>query len=436
MGSCKTGEMVHGQVIKRGFDGVLQIRNSLIHMYGCCGVIQNALKVFEVMLERDLVSWNSMLNGIVKADNMRIAHKLFDAMPEKNVVSWNIMMSGYLEEHNPGVVLKLFREMMRRGLSRNDTTIVNVLVACGRSARLKEGASVHAFLVRRLWNLSLIMNTALIDMYSKCQKVDVGRCIFDGLYERSLVCWNSMILGHCLHGNPKDGLHLFEDMIFSVKLDSDAEVHGYAYVSGRQRMIPDEITYVGVLCACARAGLLEEGRAYFSQMVNLFGIKPNFAHYWCMANLLASKGLVLEALGTVRKVNEFVDDMPSESLLWANLLGSCRFEGDSSLAEQAVKALIEIEPQNTMCYALLLNIYATAGRWEDAAEVKELMKKRDAEKLCGCSLLDLIEIVHNFRVGDEKWLKIVNMVDGVAQISNSLDASLVQLSVPKTKCET
>lgn len=438
VGGSRIGEMCHGQVIKYGFDGVMQIQNSLIHMYACCGVIEVAFKVFDFMPERDLVSWNSISDGFVKVGDLNIAHNLFDAMPERNVVSWNIIMTGYLEGHNPGCVLKLVRQMIRSGLMGNDTTMVNVLTACGRSARWKEGASVHGFLVRRLWNLSLIMNSALINMYSKCQKVEVARSIFDGLPETNLVCWNSMILGHCLHGNPKDGLNLFKDMISWMKLDSEADGHGYVHV-GAKRMLPDEITYIGILCACTRSGLLEEGRFYFCQMVNMFDIKPNFAHYWCMANLLASKGLVQEALETVRKVDEFVVDMPSESLFWASLLGSCRFEGDSSLAEQVAKALIELEPHNSMCYALLLNIYAAAGRWEDASEVKGLMKKKAAGKLHGCSLVDLIEIVHNFRVGDGKWCatEIGKMMDGKAQKFNFLEAHMVQpSSMPNTECQT
>lgn len=437
VGSFRVGEMCHGQVIKNGFDGVIQIQNSLIHMYACCGVIEVALKVFEVMLVRDLVSWNSVLDGFVKVSDLKTAHNMFDAMPERNVVSWNIMMTGYLEGHNPGCVLKLFRQMMGSGISGNSTTIVSVVVACGRSARWKEGASVHGFLVRRLWNLSLIMNTALIDMYSKCLKVRVARRIFDGLHERNLVCWNSMILGHGLHGNPEDGLHLFEDMILRMKLDSEAKAQSYVNVGGTQQMFPDEITYIGVLCACTRSGLLEEGRAYFSQMASLFDVKPNFAHYWCMANLLASKGLVQEALETVRKVEEFVVDTPSESLLWASLLGSCRFQGDLSTAEQVAKALIEIEPHNSLCYALLLNIYAAAGRREDAAEVKELMKERVAGKLHGCSLVDLIEIVHNFRLGDKMRCatETANLVDEMARICNSSYAHVLQPSMLKTGCQ-
>ncbi|XP_057531034.1 pentatricopeptide repeat-containing protein At3g51320-like [Amaranthus tricolor] len=433
VGDYRLGEMCHGQVIKNGFDGVMQIQNSLIHMYACCGVIEVALKVFEGMLERDLVTWNSILSGYVKVGDLRNAHKMFDVMPERNIVSWNAMMTGYLEGYKPGWVLKLFREMIRGRLIGNDITMVNVITACGRSARRREGASVHGFLIRRLWNLSLIMKSALIDMYNKCLKVAVARRIFDCLVERNLVCWNSMILGHCLHGNAKDGLILFENMIVWMEVDK-ARDHGYAHLGSKHGMLPDEITYIGVLCACTRAGLLEEGKTYFCDMMNLFNIKPNFAHFWCMANLLASKGLVQEALETIRNIKEFVVDKPLESLLWGNLLGSCRYQGDSSIAEQVAKALIEIEPQNTMCYAFLLNIYAAAGKWADAANVKELMKQRVPLKLHGCSLIDLIEVVHNFRLRDETWHEpeIVKMLDNLTEEFDYLDGQMGPLSMPKT----
>ncbi|XP_074289936.1 pentatricopeptide repeat-containing protein At3g51320-like [Silene latifolia] len=396
------GEMCHGQVIKYGFNGVLQIENSLIHMYASCGVIEIALKVFDGMLERDSVSWNSMIDAFAKMGDLKSAHKLFDVMPERNVVSWNVLMSGYLQGKNPGLVLKLFREMVTKEVLANDATVVNVVTACGRSARLKEGASVHGFLVRRLCNLNLIVNTALINMYNKCRKVDVARAIFDSLPRKNLVCWNSMILGHCLHGDPRDGLRLFGDMV-------------------RERVLPDEITFIGVICACTRAELMEEGRVYFQQMVDVYGLKPNFAHYWCMANLFASNGLLEEALETVRKVSDCGIEMRSESLVWATLLSSCRFQCETSVGEKVAKALIELEPNNAMCYVLLYNIYAAAGLWENAADVKNLMKKTLTGRLPGCNLVDLIDIVHNFRVADTMQCgeDIVMMINEVLRHSHS-----------------
>ncbi|KAL9229608.1 hypothetical protein vseg_005058 [Gypsophila vaccaria] len=420
-GSTLVGEMCHGQVIKYGFDGVLQIENSLIHMYACCGMVEVALKVFEEMRERDLVSWNSMVDGFVRRGDLRRGHDLFDVMPERNAVSWNVLMTGYLNGRNPGCVLKLFREMVNKEVLGNDTSMTTVLAACARSARLKEGASVNAYLVRRLWKLNLIMSTALIDMYNKCGKVEVARSIFDRLQQKNLVCWNSMILGHCLHGNPKDGLSLFENMVLCTKSGSEMEARENLRSRQQERLCPDEITYVGVLCACTRSGLLEEGKFHFHQMVNTFGLKPNFAHYWCMANLLASNGLVQEALKTVRKVSEYGVDMPPESVVWATLLGSCRFQGDVSQAVQVAEALIELEPKNALCYALLFNSYAAAGQWEEAAKVRDLMTERAIGNLPGCSLVDLIEIVHKFKVGDKTQCEIElgMMLDVVLRLDGS-----------------
>ncbi|GMH06573.1 hypothetical protein Nepgr_008413 [Nepenthes gracilis] len=372
----KSGKTCHGQVIKNGVDGVVPVGNSLIHMYACCGLIEMASKVFDEMCDRDVVSWNSMVDGFAKVGDLDTAHNLFDKMPDRNVVSWNVMITGYLETNSPGCVLKLFREMTKTEFIGNDKTIVGVLTACGRSARLKEGMSVHGYLVRVFWELNLIINTAMIDMYSKCQKVEVAQRIFDSVTQRNLVCWNAMILGHSIHGKPEDGLDLFAEMVGGTRLDNvETNVDRAVGVAGGQGILPDEITFVGVLCACSRAGLLIKGRTYFSQMINLFFIKPNFAHYWCMANLFASNGLVREALETVRKVTEYDDYVSSETLIWASLLGSCRFQEDLSLGEVVAKSLIELEPQNIMCYALLLNIYAVAGRWEDVARVKGLIKE-------------------------------------------------------------
>ncbi|GAB2282867.1 hypothetical protein Dimus_017402 [Dionaea muscipula] len=209
--------------------------------------------------------------------------------------------------------------------------------------------------------------------------------------------------------------------------DADADADADAVLDGRV-FFPDEITFVGVLCACVRAGLLTKGKAYFHQMIDVFAIKPNFAHYWCMGNLLASHGLTQQALETVRKMKECESSssssssVSSEALLWASLLGSCRFQQDVSLGEQVARSLIELEPQNIMCYALLLNIHAVAGRWEDVARVKEMVKEKVAgQRVPGCSLIDLIEIVHKFKVGQCKreGMQIVMMMAQMAQRENS-----------------
>ncbi|XP_059623439.1 pentatricopeptide repeat-containing protein At3g51320 [Cornus florida] len=400
MGCSKSGRKCHGQAVKNGVDGVLPVQNSLIHLYACCGLIDVAWQVFEEMPDRDLVSWNSIIDGFAKFGNMDAAHKLFDVMSKKNMISWNVMITGYLNAGNPGCGLKLFREMVKTGLRGSDTTIVSLLTACGRSARLKEGRSVHGSFIRTIFSSSLIIDTALINMYSKCGRLDVARIIFDRMLVRNLVCWNAMILGHCIHGNPKDGLDLYAEIVGIARLE-DGEINFDKNIKREQgqRIIPDEITFIGVLCACARAGLLMEGRKHFSEMIDTFRIKANFAHCWCMANLFVGVGLMQEAEEVLRNVP--IDDVSADSSLWAGLLGSCRFQGNVLLGERIAKALIELEPHNFFCYALLLNVYAAAGQWEHVARMKEMMKETGVRRMPGCSLVDLKEIVHDFKMGDK-----------------------------------
>ncbi|XP_057957430.1 pentatricopeptide repeat-containing protein At3g51320 [Malania oleifera] len=403
-GRLENGKKCHGQAIKNGVDDVLPVCNSLIHMYSSCGDVETAVQMFDRMSQRDLVSWNSIVDGHARFGDLSVARRLFGAMPQRNVISWNIMIVGYLRDGNPGCGLKLFRGMTNKGMRGNDTTMVSVLTACGRSARLKEGRSVHGALVRTLLKSSLIVNTALIDMYSKCRRVSVAQKVFDGMIERNLVCWNAMILGHCIHGNPEDGLNLFAEMVDRLRyVDEDGMIDfPKAMNSDKGGVFPDEITFVGVLCSCARAGLLIRGKNYFSQMINQFCIKPTFAHYWCMANLFAGVGLIQEAVETLKSMPLDDANASQQSTIWAGLLGLCRFQGYVTLGEQIAKSLIKLEPQNLSYYALLLNIYAVAGQWDDVARVKEIMKVKGFGEMPGCSLMDLKKIVHEFKVGD-RW---------------------------------
>ncbi|KAL2249177.1 pentatricopeptide repeat-containing protein At3g51320 [Sesamum indicum] len=412
LGCLSLGQMCHGQALRFGVDNVLPVQNSLVHFYACCGLMDVAWKVFDGMLTKDSVSWNTIIDGFAKVGEMGLAHKLFDTMPEKNVVSWNVMMTGYLNFRKPGNALKLFREMVVQGFESNDTTAVNVIAACGRSNRLKEGRSVHGFLVKAFNSSSLIIDTALIDMYSKCGRVDLAQVIFNRMPSKNLVSWNAMILGHCINANPLDGLNLYSVMVdrirckdeSAVKFDKDVKLDEASLI------LPEEVTFIGILCACARKGMLTEGRDYLSQMIDVFHVKPNFAHYWCMANLMANVGLMQEAVDILRNI-PIDEDASPESSLWAGLFGSCRFQRDVSLAEQIAKGLIEQDPQNFSHHNLLVNIYAAAGRWEEVARTKELMKGRGIKRVPCCGLKDLKEIVQNAKVGDtqEKDLQMALM---------------------------
>lgn len=178
--------------------------------------------MFDEMGSRDLVSWNAMVDGYVKVGDLGTAREVFDSMGARNVVSWNVMVGGYVKGRRTEAGLGLVRELMMEGGGRvkaNVRTLVNAATGCGRIGRGREGRSVHGYLVRNFAGKEkegegvLIFGTALVDMYGKCGRIGDARRVFDGLKGRNLVCWNAMILGYCVHGDPRDGISLFEEMV-------------------------------------------------------------------------------------------------------------------------------------------------------------------------------------------------------------------------------
>lgn len=92
--------------------------------------------------------------------------------------------------------------------------------------------------------------------------------------------------------------------------------------------------------------------------------------------------------------------MEPNAAVWGALLGACRIHGNAELGERVGKILLQLEPQNSGRYALLSNIYAKAGRWDDVANVRKLMKERGVKTTTGTSMIDLNGVVHEFKMGD------------------------------------
>ncbi|KAL0927535.1 hypothetical protein M5K25_001711 [Dendrobium thyrsiflorum] len=377
------GEISHAQALKRGATTAsVYVGNAFITMYAACGLACGARALFDEMPQRDIISWNAMVDGYVKVGDVASARELFELMPERNVVSWNAMINGYLKGRLPQYGLKLFREMMRNGFRASITTLVSMVTACGRLGAIKDGMSVHGQYIRNFNDQNLVLGTALVDMYSRCGKVEAAKRVFDVISERNLVCWNAMIRGHCIHGSPEDGLALFEEL-----------------VSGEHStgISPDEVTFIAVLCACARAELLDEGK-----------------------NL----GFIHEAVQVLMGMPE-----ETESLIWSGLLGLCRFHGDLELGERIAKRLMELEPSNISAYTLLQNIYVAAYRWEDAHKVKDLAKERRVRLKPGHRLVDLNDLVHNFKVGD----RLQPEIDKIYMMMDDL-ASRIKLASSELDC--
>jgi len=232
-----------------------------------CGDSEHGGKVFDKMCVRNVVSWTTMISGLVACGELDAARLMFEQMPKRNVVSWTAIINGYARNQRPNEAFELFRGMLQvDNVKPNEYTLVSLLIACTELGSLNLGLRIHEFAVKNGFDLGVFLGTALIDMYSKCGSLKDAKRVFDSMDVKSTATWNSMITSLGVHGRGEEALNLFEKM-------EAANVE------------PDTITFVGVLCACVRTNNVTGARRYFKRMTERYGISPNAEHYSCMVEL-------------------------------------------------------------------------------------------------------------------------------------------------------
>ncbi|KAL5799182.1 hypothetical protein ACOSQ4_032066 [Xanthoceras sorbifolium] len=357
---------LHSLIFKLGFDSDVYVQNGLISFYGCFGLVDLALKLFDEMTVRDLVSWSSMISCFTN--------------------------NGLWYE-----ALELFRRMQLAGnVKPDEVTMLSVVSSVSSSGALELGRWVDNFIHRSGLEVTVSLGTALIDMYSRCGSVDDSIRVFDEMPDRNVMTWTALVNGLAVHGRSQEALRVFDKMRESG-------------------LRPDHITFRGVLVACSHGGLVTEGWQVFYSIKNEFSMEPTLEHYGCMVDLLGRAGLVDEAF-------EFVEKMPTRpnAVIWRTLLGACAHHKKLDLAEQVKERIYELDPDHDGDYVLLSNAYGGVGRWVEKAEVRTLMREKRIGKRPGRSLLYGDELIHEFVSGDNSHPKSDEIKDFLVSIVHSL----------------
>ncbi|KAJ4713052.1 Pentatricopeptide repeat-containing protein [Melia azedarach] len=389
-GLFREGEQVHQRVLSTGYSSNVFIRTNLMNLYVMRGGddgIAHARRVFDDMRERNIVSWNSLLKGYVKCGDIEGALRVFDEMPERNVVSWTTLISGCAQNGKCKKALSLFNEMRRAHVGADQVALVAVLSACSELGDLNLGKCIHSYVVETLCvgtgTISITLNNALIHMYASCGEIEEAYQVFRKMQRRSTVSWTSMITGFAKQGYAQEALVLFEWMESSLE--------------GKEAK-PDEISFLGVLCACSHGGFIDEGRQFFQCMNQTYGIKPKIEHYGCMIDLLSRAGFLEEAFSLVQNM-----PMKPSNAVWGSLLLGCRIYNNAELASQvAQKLVVELDPDQAAAgyLVLLANVYATSKRWLDVAAVRQKLIKMGVKQPPGRSWVQIDGFFHDFLAGD------------------------------------
>ncbi|GAV60571.1 PPR domain-containing protein/PPR_2 domain-containing protein [Cephalotus follicularis] len=340
------GKEIHGSVLKElNFSTGVKLGAALIDMYVKCGCLDYASRVF-------------------------------DLMPDKNVVVWNSLICGYCQNGAVKQAIKLFREMHFAGVKPDRFTITGLLSACAQMGAINLGNWVRKFSENEgIWDA--FIGTSLVDMYAKCGSIGMAREVFDQMDKKTTATWNAILHGYASNGQAEIAMELFDEMI-------------------KSGVRPDSVTFLSLLHACAHAGFVEKGEQLFDLMIKNYKITPKVEHYGCRVDLLGRAGLLKEA----RELIEGLDTEPNV-IMWGALLSACSIHYDIGTGAWAAHHLLKLDALDTGSYVLLANLFAAAQRFDAVKLVREAMVKMGMCKQPGCSMIEIGNVVHEFFVADK-----------------------------------
>ena len=446
LGALDLGKQIHSQVIKTGFQLNVYVCSVLIDMYAKHGKLDTALGILRKLTEEDVVSWTAMIAGYVQHDMFAKALKLFEEMQNRGIqsdnigfssaisasagiqalnqgqqihaqscvcgysddlsignalaslyarcgrieeaylafkkiddkdnISWNALISGFAQSGYCEEALQVFTQMKKATVEFDLFTFISAVSAAANIANTKQGKQIHAMIIKTGYDSEIEVSNVLVTLYAKCGIIDDAKREFHAMAEKNEVSWNAMITGYSQHGFGIEALDFFQEM---KKLG----------------VMPNHVTFVGVLSACSHAGMVNEGLGYFDSMRKEHGLVPKPEHYVCVVDLLGRAGFLSHA-------RKFIEDMPikPDALVWRTLLSACVVHKNMEIGEFAACHLLELEPQDSATYVLLSNIYAVTGKWDSRDRTRQRMKNMGVKKEPGRSWIEIKNSVHAFFVGD------------------------------------
>ena len=348
------GREIHAHIIRLGLEIDTSIANSLITLYSRCREVGTAREIFEGMLSRDVISWNSML-------------------------------AGYEQNEQQGRCFDIFKRMMLSGIEPDSHTLTIILNATSHDSSgfvyCRRGKEIHGYILRRITpgGVSLSVSNAMLKMYVKFNLIADAEKIFKGVKNRDSYSWNAMMDGYSRNGKFEDAVMIYLDILkqgfpldhlsLSILLTSCGRLvslqlgkqfhtvvaklffgqdcphqesllsinnalismyskcgsikdaaqvflkterkdvfswtamitgcahHGMAIEAFQlfERMKiegikPNKVTFLALLMACAHGGHVQEGSYYFDSMFNDYGLSPSIEHYACMIDLFGRSG--------------------------------------------------------------------------------------------------------------------------------------------------
>ncbi|KAF2557419.1 hypothetical protein F2Q68_00016023 [Brassica cretica] len=347
----RLGLMILGHVFKLGLELVSHVHNASIHMFACFGEMENARKAFDESPVRDLVSWNSLINGYKKMGQAEKA-------------------------------IEVYKMMESEGIDADYVTMIALVSSCAMLGSLKVGREFYGYIIDNGVRMTVPLANTLIDMFSKCGDVHEARMIFDRMEKRTIVSWTTMISGYARSGLLDVARKLFDEMDEKDVVLWNAMIGGSVHAKRAQDALalfqemqtsstkPDEITMIHCLSACSQLGALDVG-VWIHRYIEKHNLSLNVELGTSLIDMYAKCGNISEARSVFHGMKT------RNSLTYTSIIGGLALHGDASTAISYFNEMIYagIAPDE-ITFIGLLSACCHAGMIQAGRDYFSQMKSR------------------------------------------------------------
>ncbi|KAF5194439.1 Pentatricopeptide repeat-containing protein [Thalictrum thalictroides] len=443
------GKQVHGYAFRSCLFEDVFVGNAVVDMYAKCGMMREAKKAFDVMEDKDVVSWNAMVTAYSQSGSFDDVMHLFEEMKKKkielNVVTWSALIAGYAQRGLGVEASDVFRRMLLSRAAPNMITLVSLLSACATLGALLGGKETHAHAIRCLMSgksdhrEDLTLNNALIDMYAKCGNASDARIIFESLSlkERNVVTWTVMIGGCAQFGDANEAMELFSHMLHGTTrpnaytiscslmacsrlgaLRSGKEIHAYVMRNGFESVM----SYVAncLIDMYSKCGNVDAAQIVFDKILNKNDVS------W--TSLMTGYGMhgrgeeALQVFDGMQRAGLVPDEITFLVVLYA-----CSHSG---MVERGIKYFNTMQRDYGVApmskhYACMVDLLGRAGRLDEVVELIKGMPMKPSP-IVWVSLLSACRIYANVDLGEyaaERLLELDSKYDGTYTLLSNIYAN-------------
>uniref|UniRef100_A0A7N1A2F7 Pentatricopeptide repeat-containing protein n=1 Tax=Kalanchoe fedtschenkoi TaxID=63787 RepID=A0A7N1A2F7_KALFE len=439
------GEEIRECAVGSGYEDDVYVESAVLNLYAKCGKMSEAMRAFDKMRRRDIVSWTTMITALSQC------------------------------ERGEGAV-DLYRRMRNEGIEGDRVAMLGIIKACAAVGDPRLGLSTHGHLVRKdLMDSST--ETSLLSMYAKHGYMKQALHVFETMHRQTVISWGALVSGFAQNGYAAETLELLAKMVsngFDPEVVSivsalsacsqvgyfklGKSIHGYitrrlgyervsgtgiidlytkcgSFSSARaqfecisspdlvcwnamiaaygvhgqgkealslfiqlteQDIQPNHATFAALLSALSHSGLVEEGQYWFHKMISQFHIAPMEKHYACMVDLLSRAGKLDEAHKLLQSAETEVGIS-----VWVSLLSGSHNHGSFYIGEAAAEKILKLNPDDLGIYALISNFFAAHRKWDQVAKLRNIMRQKGIKKAPSYSLVDVNGKLCAFLMGDE-----------------------------------